>query len=68
TKTTSDFVPEPNQESAPESIVVPDVTTTECGQSDDIDNGDDSHQKNAPESVAVKDARASDDQAVMKDT
>ncbi|MCI74107.1 hypothetical protein A2U01_0095371, partial [Trifolium medium] len=37
TKTTSDFVPEPNQESVPESIDVPDVTTTEGGQSDDIE-------------------------------
>ncbi|MCI69017.1 hypothetical protein A2U01_0090278, partial [Trifolium medium] len=55
---------------------VPDVTTTEGGQSDDIDttpndknhDGDDSHQKNDAESVAVKDARASDDQSVLKDT
>ncbi|MCI93715.1 hypothetical protein A2U01_0115013, partial [Trifolium medium] len=47
---------EPNQERVPESITVPDVTTTKDGQSDDVD---DSHQKNASESVAVKDARAS---------
>ncbi|MCI66331.1 hypothetical protein A2U01_0087589, partial [Trifolium medium] len=61
TKTTSDSVQEPNQESVPESVVVPDVTTIEGGQSDGIDNDDNSHQKNASESVAVKDARASDD-------
>ncbi|MCI48143.1 hypothetical protein A2U01_0069386, partial [Trifolium medium] len=60
---------EPNQESVPESITVPYVTTTKDGQSNDVDtfpndkyhDGDDSHQKNAYESVAVKDARASDD-------
>ncbi|MCI77307.1 hypothetical protein A2U01_0098577, partial [Trifolium medium] len=62
TKTTSDFVLELNQESAPESVVVPNVITTEGGQSVDINNSDDSHQKNASELVAVKDARTSDDQ------
>ncbi|MCI47736.1 hypothetical protein A2U01_0068978, partial [Trifolium medium] len=45
TKTTSVFVQEPNQESVIESAAVPDVTTTEGGQSDDVDNDDDSHQK-----------------------
>ncbi|MCI50155.1 hypothetical protein A2U01_0071399, partial [Trifolium medium] len=37
TKTTSVFMLEPNQESVPVSVAVPDVTTTEGGQSDDID-------------------------------
>ncbi|MCI40742.1 hypothetical protein A2U01_0061975, partial [Trifolium medium] len=75
-KATSDFVLELNQESVFESVDVPDVTTTEGGQSDNIDtspndknhDGDDSHQKNDSESVAVKDARASDDQVVLEDT
>ncbi|MCI66631.1 hypothetical protein A2U01_0087889, partial [Trifolium medium] len=63
-------------ESVPESVAVPDVTTTKGGQSDNVDtspidknhDGDDSHQKNASESVIVKDIRASDDQVVLKDT
>ncbi|MCI35546.1 hypothetical protein A2U01_0056767, partial [Trifolium medium] len=66
----------PNQEGVPESVAVPDVTTTEGGHSDNIDislddknhDGDDSHQKNVSESVAMKDARASDAQDVLKDT
>ncbi|MCI88603.1 hypothetical protein A2U01_0109890, partial [Trifolium medium] len=62
TKTTSDCVLEPNQESVPESVAVPDAIATEGGQYDDIDKGDDSHQKNVSEAVAVQDARASDDQ------
>ncbi|MCI49026.1 hypothetical protein A2U01_0070269, partial [Trifolium medium] len=76
TKTTSDFVQEPNQENVPESVAAPDVTTTEGGQSDDINtspnnknhDGDDSYQKNDSKSVVVKDARASDDQAMLKET
>ncbi|MCI91081.1 hypothetical protein A2U01_0112375, partial [Trifolium medium] len=68
TKTTSDFVQKPNQESVLESTVAPVATTTEGGQSVDPDNDNDSHQKNDSESVVVEDARASDDQAVLKDT
>ncbi|MCI76746.1 hypothetical protein A2U01_0098016, partial [Trifolium medium] len=67
TKTTSDSVLEPNQESVPGSAAVPDATTIEGGQTDEINNDDDSHQKNASESVVVKNARASDDQVVLKD-
>ncbi|MCI81043.1 hypothetical protein A2U01_0102315, partial [Trifolium medium] len=47
---------------------VPDATTTEGGQADETNNNDDSHQKNASESVVVRDARASDDHAMLKDT
>ncbi|MCI73534.1 hypothetical protein A2U01_0094798, partial [Trifolium medium] len=65
-KTTSECVLEANQEGVPESDVVPDAITTEGGQTDDVDNDDDSHQKNASESVVVEDARASDDQIVLK--
>ncbi|MCI95358.1 hypothetical protein A2U01_0116656, partial [Trifolium medium] len=42
-------------------------TTTEGGQTDDVDNDDDSHQKKASESVVVEDARAYDDQVMLKD-
>ncbi|MCI91319.1 hypothetical protein A2U01_0112613, partial [Trifolium medium] len=58
---------EANQEGVPESDAVPDATTTEDGQTDDVDIDDDSHQKNASESVVVKNASASDDQVVLKD-
>ncbi|MCI31705.1 hypothetical protein A2U01_0052917, partial [Trifolium medium] len=75
-KTTSDCVLEPNQEGVPESAVVPDITTTEGDQFNDVNtspndkkyDGDDSHQENEPESVAVKDAKTSDDLVVLKDT
>ncbi|MCI39873.1 hypothetical protein A2U01_0061105, partial [Trifolium medium] len=66
-KITSECVLEANQEGVSESDAVPDATTTEGGQTDYVDNNDDSHQKNASESVVVKDARASDDHAVLKD-
>ncbi|MCI74835.1 hypothetical protein A2U01_0096099, partial [Trifolium medium] len=36
TKTTSDCVLEPNQESVPKSVVIPDVTTIESGQLDGV--------------------------------
>ncbi|MCI85724.1 hypothetical protein A2U01_0107003, partial [Trifolium medium] len=52
-----------------------DVTTTEGGQlvgvntypNDKNHDGDNSHLENDSESVAVQDARASDDQAGLKD-
>ncbi|MCI45875.1 hypothetical protein A2U01_0067114 [Trifolium medium] len=67
---------EQNQESAPESVAIPYVTTIEGGQLDGVNtssndknhDGDDSHLENDSVSVAVKDARASDGQDMLKDT
>ncbi|MCI71046.1 hypothetical protein A2U01_0092309, partial [Trifolium medium] len=61
---------EQNQESAPESVAIPDVTTTEGGKlvgvntcsNDKNHDCDDSHLETDFVSVVVKDARASDDQ------